>query len=933
MFRNEPHRTSIAHICLDLGIASRVPRPFLQRNINTILDANEKLLKQQGSDAGPHEAMIANERRPAGWDFPTTKMLEDGLKGQRPILKIGALQVRLLKANQGSKKWLKPRQEGGNDGPDWLPNAADDLQVPCAVKVEILDARVGPGNRRPVYSKSQQAKLIMRESEADERFVDVQLDKPFLIELKDIFTVLESGTTNGSNRWKRTITTKHVLEVTLQCKDSEDSADFLSRLESRDVNDYEGAPPNESILKAVWSNLPECPPSGHLLALKRAKGHKSLEMRYGVEVDIGWARRKESPLELSNDAQELHERRDRQLPTPSSTHAPDSVAPQAYVACYDYSKNDGLDTYRQVFQGLTCVLCQGKSPAFKNVDRLAFHYKTFHEWFDFELTDVKKGEDGKTYVSFAFTERTKLGAPPDPTDEYTHVASNKPFDISKAVSGEDSPWRSERLRAGKMPKARPPRLREQDSTVNPALAPVQVLTNNKRPALEAVQDLPDLKRKRYPVPTKHKFYSSLSKQPVSAGELLPESDDEPYDDRLLQSQQRAIKVIGDEIGMSVKAQEFHLAFNRHLDIEQSESTVLMREGIVRFTRKHLGDMVDRDWRREFEAKLKHLSKHGIINSEVLNYCFALVEAHPKVNGGLEQPVEIKDNQKMEVDGEREALAPLVNGESSSDRSKAPEETPDPANGANEESPANPASRCKKDYRGRFLKKGQAPPEPPSTPSSTSSTPKRKKPHKWSGTGADRDIINQAEALGLALGRRGSEAPSMESASPRFEDEQSTPGASTRRPSDLSRSKKRVRYQGGAWVEVPRTPRTEVRPGSRASMSSGGVKAADTGEPDVESTHTVKRPASATAEPVTNGFPAMKTFRDELKEWANRQPSKPTEDSKTPKPGICTCGKRAAGDRECIGCDNPGCVRETFHLTCVGLKHRTPGWMCADCRIS
>ena len=38
--------------------------------------------------------MSANEKREAGWDYPTAEMLKDLLKGQRPMLRLDALRLR-----------------------------------------------------------------------------------------------------------------------------------------------------------------------------------------------------------------------------------------------------------------------------------------------------------------------------------------------------------------------------------------------------------------------------------------------------------------------------------------------------------------------------------------------------------------------------------------------------------------------------------------------------------------------------------------------------------------------------------------------------------------------------------------------------------------------------------------------------------------------
>lgn len=97
------HRKFVGTACLYRHLASR-PQPFLRRNLELALDRHAELLAKSRVAAatattvvdatGGGEMSIANEKREAGWDYPTAEMLKDLLKGQRPMLRLDALQVR-----------------------------------------------------------------------------------------------------------------------------------------------------------------------------------------------------------------------------------------------------------------------------------------------------------------------------------------------------------------------------------------------------------------------------------------------------------------------------------------------------------------------------------------------------------------------------------------------------------------------------------------------------------------------------------------------------------------------------------------------------------------------------------------------------------------------------------------------------------------------
>lgn len=85
------HRKFVGTACLYRHLALRKP-PFLHRNLNFILERHEKLLAVSRGGA-VHGEMSANERRDVGWDYPTTEMLEDLLKGQKPVLNVDGLRI------------------------------------------------------------------------------------------------------------------------------------------------------------------------------------------------------------------------------------------------------------------------------------------------------------------------------------------------------------------------------------------------------------------------------------------------------------------------------------------------------------------------------------------------------------------------------------------------------------------------------------------------------------------------------------------------------------------------------------------------------------------------------------------------------------------------------------------------------------------------
>ena len=607
------YKKFVGNICLHKDLAPQ--RRFLRRNLREILDSHERQLRNI-ANAGSHEDMIANERRTSGWDFPTREMLHDLMKGQNPILQLDSLQIRHPRSRTRIQKRLR-NQTNGHDGLEWLPDPNAELRVPCRVTVTVSDTR-GTGHKPKVDVQSVAATIVLdRTSDRFFAAFNIELRQPFLLEHDKFFLVAEQGT-NGYRHWKRTITTKYALEISIQCDNSAETAELLSRLEFKSLSEYDNAPVNEGVLKAVWENLPECPPEGHLLALKRPRGHRSLELDYKLEISMGWTRKQESPLQRYNQRLMETEKASRQLPTPSASDDLEAHPPKKYVMSYNFQ--DGLTTKTHTVEGLFCPFCP-KPREHSILDRFRLHLMTYHDHFKFEIEEPNV-ESSSTirltlWISLADEMTDKEKAVEDGRETILHnwVAPSRPFNISAYVRGADRWGRQSKGRR----KARSARDKERDYVSVSKPQPIR-----ERPAPEEVEDLPDHRPRKRKVPDVPgvTFYHTTSKQALLPGEYVPESDEYVDESWLAQNETFGLE----ELGITGTAQEFTNAFNKHLAREQSDSSILTREGLVRFARLHLEQLQDIEWQRQFRAKLKQLREAGIIGDETVFYCVRQLRA-------------------------------------------------------------------------------------------------------------------------------------------------------------------------------------------------------------------------------------------------------------------------------------------------------------------
>jgi len=811
--------------------------------------------------------MVANQRNLAGWNYPTQAMLRGLLKGQKPTLRIDALQRRLL-GSQDCGVWKAVRRRHETDDPSWLPDPDVEFHIPCQVNVSVVDAR---SPKRVIFTQLQAATAIGRRGENGSLYCDIELESPYLIELDKLFVVMESGT-NGSRHWKRTATVEYHLEVSIHCRLDSDIPTLLGQLESRDVSDYRGAPPIEGVLKAAWEKLPDCPKPGSLLLVKRPKGHKSLEIAYGLDISMGWCRRAEAPLKVWNRLQ--NPQGSQQLPTPSASDDLERASKRVRV---QYEFEEGLQTRTHSTDHLRCLFCESKRE-YDNVVRLLLHYKLHHEHFHLEPSAHEKGdEEEKITIVLSLAEKPTISHASTSEKEVHHewVAPDRPFDIAAHIGGDER-WTGGSRGKVSNKRGRPPKARDTEHTNGHAVSgasklPTQAL--RLRQNLEDIRDLPQPGHKKHSVPVVPEvtFYHTKSKQSIEPGETISEDEEEGVDWRLAESQIRSMR----EHGLSHMAADFHAAFNQHLDTEQSASRTLVREAIVRFARKY-EKKIRMGWQPHFDAKLRHLQAHGVVGADVVAYCVSMGE---KMSG--EETVSDKIGHATTTTTTTTTTiitADLDDGDV--EMTDAPEQ-----------STTGEKPRC----NGRYAKH---PAEFPGQNTPSSSAKKPKKPHRWMGGGADRDIIGNG--IKQFFPKAASDA------------EETTGG-----------DRQSASKYGRQTTTASETPPSTSRAGKHARIKSKDAGASRSTE--VESgrsqctgfaTPLLDRPNGRTRP--TNGASSNGAAKLAL------------TNGETTTKGRCVCGATAEGGKGCVACENAHCVRGDFHMACVGLERRVMGWRCGEC---
>lgn len=608
-------RNFLGKVLLYRDLNNLESRTVLRRNLRNALDSHERDLAREKSDATgtkQHEEIV--DRLRPGWGPPSDRMMEHMSKYQKPVLRVTSLHLRNPK---------DPRQPRDDNEPSWLPQPCEFIRT-CQVMVILWDRRAGSNTNTVLCKKLGQGCIVSRDNSNGCISYDILLQQPLELNIDETSCVTPSFTAKGP--WDRRLDEDCVLEFDIQFEDSESTAEFLTQIEGRPLNEYRTAGANEGIVKIKWSKLPHLPKDSEILPMKRAKGHKSLDLQYGAEIVMGWSERLDRPLTRHSKAVQRRKEQLRQSPTPVSE---DLEAGRGKCFIKYTFRHAAFEMRSIVTDHLRCMFCEHDSEH-TSFDRLYLHYTLNHDHFKFSLEEPRQGvkairidhaddEDGAKGFAWIAPSRT--------LDLHSHLRDNSEWtdswwEIDDRLQGTPRQRKEKhgvRMTTGKSPTTKLPQKRPQGLKIaNP---------KRKFTEPEEVQDLAPQVRKKNKVPYVPGvvFYRTTSKQILRPGDEISDSDGELDDTWMKHSQRRDLKKLGHD-GVSL---DFNELFNRHLDEEEPMSDTLTSDAVVRFARKWVALLKDDKWKEKFAAKLTQLATRRILRQETVKYCLDLVEAAAK----------------------------------------------------------------------------------------------------------------------------------------------------------------------------------------------------------------------------------------------------------------------------------------------------------------
>jgi hypothetical protein len=471
-----------------------------------------------------------------------------------------------------------------------------------------------------------------------QRVFDICLEDPFCIEVEKIYVTIERGN-NGTYRWKRTIPAHYQLNIEIKCLHHSDAVHLLGLMEKKSASKYRGSLTEEdATLRATWYELPECPPAGKLLAMTRTDGpESSIKMKFGVELSMGWSRKKDSPLAAFAKQRRAALVPDQiQLPTPSASDESENTPKQHYVVTWIF-----MNSRFHKMKALKCPLCATAPSAraqheFSSFDRLHTHVMMWHDHFQprvemtgYENTGDQPGVTTRRYtihLSLSTAPTEKMTQPKWKGEEDHWIAPEVPFDEQAYLRCEDT-WTGHVRKVERAERPQISAAKKQPSTGSRTTKP------KVRPALSDINDLPDLPKTKWPLPKvpRVRFYRTKSKRPFESDENISESD-ESVDESWLQAHKRDDM---SSLPISAGGRDFYQDWNRAATKDDFPADLFTRECLVRFTRNHRGKMWDDEYYAEFIKTVNRLHELKLIDSEVQKYCS---DRRTLISGVMEQAV-------------------------------------------------------------------------------------------------------------------------------------------------------------------------------------------------------------------------------------------------------------------------------------------------------
>ncbi|OCL12065.1 hypothetical protein AOQ84DRAFT_165772 [Glonium stellatum] len=595
----------IGNACLYLNFDATRQRTFLTRNIKQVLDHHKRALDKSGPFTASNDIQADSSDQPA-WKFPSKDMLEKLSKKKNAVLNVFVKGL----------KYIDEEISQSNSAVSPTRKRTVLLRTPCQVELWIWSPQEGD----IIFRDSHEAKITVYRNAQGQKAYDIGVE-PFRVEIAKLFVTIQKG-----HRWKKTIAPEYDANISIAFLNSEDAADLLSHLHPKKAslsNDR-----SMSRLTAKWSELPKCPPSGQLLPLTRKVDNKTKKLPFGIEVDMGWIRSKDSMLKSYNRA--LRATRANQLPSPVSETRPlDQILRVTYVF------KDGPSTKTMYTDGALCPLCHRKD--YGSLEMLRFHLIAVHDLFKFKMETKEKELETAMIISAHFecdlSDRYEdLRAShnvPDARDLSWVAPANNPFNLAKFVGGDDE-W----VAAGSSEKRK-------------AAPPKTTITNIpivKPKAPESIVQMPIARRKQHRVPRAPPgitFFRTLSKRALVENECVSESDDD-VDLSWLKLRRNGATSDSDTPD---PAKIFMKRFDDFIQDERLSGDIHAGDALVRFAYQNAEWVRQPSVAAEFMAKAAEFRSDRIITEAVYNYCDKFIQ-------GKTTEIEEKEKEKDTQNGKK-----------------------------------------------------------------------------------------------------------------------------------------------------------------------------------------------------------------------------------------------------------------------------------------
>jgi VEFS-Box of polycomb protein len=528
--------------------------------------------------------------------------------------------------------------------------------VNCRCYLAVWDNREGHRQLEPILKRSEDCLVIPASTASDAHAVEIELDSPFRISVRELFVPIVSKDGRLTN-WA--VGDKYLLEIKIiPCNTSElwPPIPILSKSEdslTRDLVKRKDLAFTEGMLISNYTNLPHAPAAGLPLNVSFDQGGRTFKTKFGVEVNAQWTypRFHEAKIKKEEDilAKKIKEeekmdplcrsmengpstgnysskvtRLDQQLPIKSTVKV-------SYIWDIETRIPVSRDARKGTIEGLRCPICHVHE--FSDLKRLQFHFSNNHDKYKFGLEKEERGLETNDLKCVVFRVEVAEIVRPRAANhikderEFSWQKPVRPFDIDSYISGDQTWVGALPRRRGAVPQ--PPPFQVKTSST---LTDTTETAGQRSVSWSATQvpEIPLPKRKKFHVPIaktteRTLFYRSINHRSMDTGEALSETDDDIDDEWLIKRQHDAV---AETERFTQAERKFRQKWNAHVMAEGCPSARYVSDVLARFVRRNadwLGDADDEmDMISQFGELTSMLAERSLVSASVVKDCHLIL---------------------------------------------------------------------------------------------------------------------------------------------------------------------------------------------------------------------------------------------------------------------------------------------------------------------